>query len=286
MKYLNDYITKYNWINKARKTTKSNLPDFLLIKKSLINRYFDYEGLIQSYRTPLANTTFSSSTDLLKNFYEKPPTLLSSKLKERRNNDLEECPYCGKPSTPNTLDHFIPKTQWPDFSIYPNNLVPQCRSCAPIKGEDYYCNQSNQAIFIHPFYFDYLSKVRFKVIIDFNTSLNKVNTYSVEIIHPKGFKNLDRVRLHFENLNVQNRIIAYCIKEFRRWETRLSQYKFDIEELFSISLGSINPKDIGKNWETAFFQAVLDNKDCIDYFNNINTNTTIVDDDEETTSSF
>ncbi len=286
MKYLNDYVTKYNWINKARKTRKKNLPDFLLIKRNLINRYFDYDRLIQLYKIPLANTTFSSNTNLLKDFYEKPPTLLSIELKNRRNNNLEECPYCGKPSTPNTLDHFIPKTQWPDFSIYPNNLVPQCRSCAPIKGEKYYCTLSNQAIFIHPFYFDDLSKVRFKIIIDFDTILKKVNKYEIEIIHPKNFPNLDRVKLHFRNLDVQNRIITYCNNEFRRWRTRASLYKFNIEELFIVSLKSINPKDIGKNWETAFFQAILDNKNCIEYFNNIYSTIIEEEDEEETTSSF
>jgi len=56
--------------------------------------------------------------------------------------------------------------------------------------------------------------------------------------------------------------------------------------LFIVSLKSINPKDIGKNWETAFFQAILDNKNCIEYFNNIYSTIIEEEDEEETTSSF
>jgi len=45
------------------------------------------------------------------------------------NAAKEKCPFCGGIGTPRNLDHFLPKTHFPQFSILPCNLVPACRDC-------------------------------------------------------------------------------------------------------------------------------------------------------------
>ncbi len=39
-----------------------------------------------------------------------------------------KCPTCGIGQV-NTLDHFLPKAQFPWFSVLPDNLIPACRDC-------------------------------------------------------------------------------------------------------------------------------------------------------------
>jgi len=60
------------------------------------------------------------------------------------------CPLCGI-GTVNTLDHYLPKTHFPVYSVTPNNLVPACNWCQGEKSEYYATAQDGQLL--HP-YFD------------------------------------------------------------------------------------------------------------------------------------
>lgn len=60
------------------------------------------------------------------------------------------CPLCGI-GTVNTLDHFLPKTYFPVFSVSPTNLVPACTWCQGEKLEYYPTTEEGQLL--HP-YFD------------------------------------------------------------------------------------------------------------------------------------
>ncbi|MDF0607209.1 HNH endonuclease [Neisseriaceae bacterium TC5R-5] len=43
------------------------------------------------------------------------------------------CPFCGIGQV-STLDHFLPKAYYPEFSILPINLIPACADCNKNKG--------------------------------------------------------------------------------------------------------------------------------------------------------
>jgi len=51
----------------------------------------------------------------------------------------------------NTLDHYLPKTHFPVFSVTPNNLIPACEWCQGEKSEYYPTTEGGQLL--HP-YFD------------------------------------------------------------------------------------------------------------------------------------
>lgn len=40
-----------------------------------------------------------------------------------------KCPYCGGLGEPRNIDHYLPKHAFPQFSVFPKNLVPACRDC-------------------------------------------------------------------------------------------------------------------------------------------------------------
>lgn len=59
----------------------------------------------------------------------------------------EKCPFCGGIGRPRNLDHYLPKTYYPQFSIVPLNLVPSCRDCnMDGKGTGYAANEAEQII--------------------------------------------------------------------------------------------------------------------------------------------
>lgn len=273
MKYLKEFLEKQpcSWLEEAKKCKKRNSVQFNEISDNIAKRYRDYDNLINSVSISLIESTFLDKSELIIDYYESPPKELKALLLERRNeHKLRSCPYCGNPATPDTLDHFIPKGSWPEFSIFPNNLVPQCRGCAPVKSEKHYCNIKNQAIFIHPFYFGFIEKFRFSISLTFDKSDNKI-TISVKLKKDKDIKKDEKERflLHAEELKIKSRINRYCLRKYNDWIRLLSNSNFDITSALQQRLKEIPPKDIGKDWKSAFYKALLENQEAIQYLNSL-----------------
>ena len=69
------------------------------------------------------------------------------------------CPLCGLNES-STLDHYLPKEQFPEFAVFPPNLLPCCAPCNTRKLDKVVENDSNVRLFIHP-HFDDIPHVRF-----------------------------------------------------------------------------------------------------------------------------
>jgi hypothetical protein len=60
------------------------------------------------------------------------------------------CPMCAE-RTASVLDHYLPRATYPEFSIFPINLVPVCWDCNFLKDENF--EEDGEALFLHA-YFD------------------------------------------------------------------------------------------------------------------------------------
>lgn len=273
MKYLGEFMENQpcTWLDAARGSKKENVQQLELIAEELSENYSSYDNLIESSNDALPESAFLQYSDLLIEYYEKAPRELNKLLLERRNeHELPFCPYCGNSMIPDTLDHFIPKGKWPEFSIFPNNLVPQCRGCAPVKGEHYYCIENNLAMFIHPIYFNFLENFRFSMNVSLNTESNDISVVvKLKRIIETQADDQRRVIIHAEKLKIKSRIIHYCKKEFRQWKRRLANAKFDVSTALKQRLSEIPQPDIGKDWQSAFYSALLQNQEIIDYMNSL-----------------
>ncbi|EGQ7962978.1 hypothetical protein HRO21_004706, partial [Vibrio parahaemolyticus] len=119
------------WLDLATSSRMDKVQELIDLKDRLEERYKDYDGIIEDYLTQPLDSEFTDSKDLLKNTYGSPPTDLKKKITAlRHNHGFLQCAFCGRPVKTRILDHFIPKEKWPEFSIYPNNLVQQCDSCS------------------------------------------------------------------------------------------------------------------------------------------------------------
>lgn len=63
---------------------------------------------------------------------------------------LGKCPYCGFGHA-ETLDHFLSKAHYPQFSVLPINLVPACMRCNKGKGSGI---ASQDLLISHPYFED------------------------------------------------------------------------------------------------------------------------------------
>jgi hypothetical protein len=59
------------------------------------------------------------------------------------------CPFCGGIGHAKTLDHYLPKANFPQFAICPQNLVPCCRDCNSEKLSSFPTDVNQQGI--HPY---------------------------------------------------------------------------------------------------------------------------------------
>lgn len=72
-----------------------------------------------------------------------------------RHMQLQSCPMCGS-SVTGSVDHYLPKEDFPEFSVMAANLVPACSHCnSGVKGRTFRGATPNER-FLHP-YFDALA---------------------------------------------------------------------------------------------------------------------------------
>lgn len=125
-----------------------------------INVYGDIAQFVEN------DKYWSSDRKIYINLYEHaqdPIDKFKRDLKEQHFG-LRCCPYCGLPSV-NTIDHYFPKSRFPQFSFLFRNLVPSCYDCNRIKDDK--AIGSYGQYFFHPYFDDELklSLVRFSVSI-------------------------------------------------------------------------------------------------------------------------
>ncbi|MBN7766515.1 HNH endonuclease [Pectobacterium brasiliense] len=174
MKCIDELKKKSNvcWLTQALDSKRIDKTKLNLEKDNLQKLYTSYDETISAFNiTPVESSYRSikedgekdkskwSSKKMFMDYYNNPPKKLGELLINRRKEHaLTSCPYCGNPVIPTTLDHFMPKDLWAEYSIYPDNLILLCVDCAPIKSVHYYCETSKSCLFIHPFYNDVLFK--------------------------------------------------------------------------------------------------------------------------------
>jgi len=269
MKYLKNlkHIDDLGWLSLATASKKDVVSTLKSIEPALRKRYKSYDSEIIKYKACPTDTDFpcEADRDVLIEFYEKPPKKLNEELKNRRTkHELKDCPFCGNPLKPLTLDHFIPKSIWPDYSILPNNLIPQCKSCAPIKGEKYYDDKTSKSFFINPIYSDLLERIRLKIEIDFKEDDNQFDFKIRFLTDEKITKNeLERLKSHLETLKVKSRILVYCKTTVSELINDCKAKKFDLKMVLKARKEErfINDDSV-RDWQTALFLGLLAN----DYF--------------------
>ncbi|WP_139824017.1 hypothetical protein [Lonsdalea britannica] len=130
--------------------------------------------------------------------------------------DFDECPYCGI-SEPSTLDHYLPKETYPEFSVLSKNLIPICSVCNTIyKKSKFLCN--NQRIFIHPYYDIFPGENFIGISIAVGNKI-KINFSSVGHAGNIYFSGI--FGRHFSNLNLKVRFKRKSASEICRMRASL-----------------------------------------------------------------
>jgi len=187
----------------------------------------------------------------------------------RHDHGLISCPMCGESGTPGTLDHYLPKSQFPEFSILLCNLVPACGACQSSKDAEYETSAGEKR-FINP-YFDDVSEPVFEV------QITPPYEHPVFLVHVRANGESASSRLllsHCDGIQLKKRFSKYCQAQYiyllrQAHRHRTKSRSFSLRTRYEMFLE--NEEERGVNtWEATFYRSVLGDDDLIDYLSNSN----------------
>lgn len=188
------------------------------------------------------------------------------KLKNGSPNGI--CPLCGQRSV-STLDHFLPKSNYPLLVVLPLNLIPACADCNKAKLNNFPDTEEKQVI--HPYYDD-VEKYQWLCATVKEDDPGAIKFYTANIKEYDEILN-QRIKHHFAEFKLADlyRSNAY---------STVSEIKYRLNKLFEkggaeavriyLSEEELSRrKNYINSWQTAAYQAMM-NSDwfCGGGFNN------------------
>ncbi|EKO3516613.1 hypothetical protein LA983_001033 [Vibrio fluvialis] len=252
-------------INSKSKPYKGRL---VRVRSSVKRRYDEYD--VHSSR--LESIPASGFSGVYVEALTKCYTSKTKELSELRDDllypdieDFDECPFCGI-GEPTTLDHYLPKEEFPEYSVFSKNLIPICSACnSNYKGTKW--KEGSNRIFLHT-YFDIIPDERFfkasitvgdKLSIDFST---------VSVTSQVYFSNL--FSKHFEKLSLNKRYKRKAASEIKRKRRSLERIYRRYEDAQDVSNAlrreaSSLEVDYSKNhWKPVLYRALSDSQEFCD----------------------
>lgn len=111
-----------------------------------------------------------------------------------------KCPFCGGIGLVSTLDHYLPKSTFPLYSVLPANLVPCCKDCNTGKSASFGMSPGDQPL--HP----YLDEPKFFNERWVYAEVEQTTPISIKYIcaPPQAWPAVERSRLlsHFEDYDL------------------------------------------------------------------------------------
>lgn len=135
-------------------------------------------------------------------------------------NSAKRCPYClfGEKYE---LDHFLPKSDFAEFAVLPQNLVPICHPCNHKKREKKPIDESSY--FIHP-YFDKLPDIRWLFSDIYLADNGPMARFWVNLDIDIYGNLARRLRYHFDELELSRRFSDHAATILKEMEDVLDQY--------------------------------------------------------------
>jgi len=135
---------------------------------------------------------------------------------------VARCPFCGI-SEASTLDHYLPKEQYPQFAVHSQNLVPCCSHCNTRKGKQFLNIETGDRLFLHP-YFDTVPEGQF-VSLTITLGADTLSlAYSPQQPHGMAKLVFQRLKSHFGLLHLADRYRKMSLEYLRGQREALNRF--------------------------------------------------------------
>lgn len=231
--------------------------------KTIYQLYKKYDTLQGIPDTSLSGSKLPRSVlDAIYNSYDltqKGRTLQNVRDDLKKAAPNKKCTYCGI-GTPNTLDHYLPRSTYKIFSIHTHNLIPVCQECNRKKDTLASTNACEQ--FLHA-YFHQLPEST--VLYAKLHVLNPGFFFEFSILggNPQWEKTISRVKFQFSFLNLnsdfQEEATTFMFDNRVAFEGFFSTDKLN-DHLAQNYLRAIQGYGIN-HWKTAIWRSLLQSED-------------------------
>ncbi|MBS0353723.1 MAG: hypothetical protein JSR83_07450 [Proteobacteria bacterium] len=177
---------------------------------------------------------------------------------------MQLCPACGEDGTPNTLDHYLPKQTYPEFSITAHNLFPMCDICQGEKLTET-VNSANERLFVHP-YFDQFIEVQ---VLHLQIRPPYEAPENIQLTPDSGLDPAQSalVARHLVHLAIPKRYYHFFKDEYLRLlrlVRTMRQQDLNITTILEVFREKARDKSIN-SWGHIFYTGVLSNPGLMDY---------------------
>jgi hypothetical protein len=200
----------------------------------------------------------------LKSLYASPSNELPHINRMRAESDSNCCPMCGSFHS-GTLDHLLPKTDFPAFAIFGRNLVPACK-----------CNSKRSTLLtgpnpgeriLHPYYDDILGQRLFVARFEEPGKVPRITLRPLLDLQEPSFT---AVRFHMANIVERTSIMRYLKTSWmgmlRRPSLAAAELRnapvtrLDLEDILALELDRQDDTHGSRNnWRSVFIGGLLDN---------------------------
>jgi hypothetical protein len=178
------------------------------------------------------------------------------------NGAKDQCPFCGGIGSPRNLDHFLPKTHFPQFSILPVNLVPSCLDCnLGEKGSKYSALPQDQVI--QP----YSDRSRFFsdqwVFAVYNAADDEPGEFEYFVRTPQDWPVTDQLKAknHFKDFNIASRYSKQAGRQLKIVLSQIEKMKLrgvPREEIITDLLEpGVHEAPFINHWQRIMYQALI-----------------------------
>ncbi|MDN2668338.1 hypothetical protein OW495_16560 [Vibrio sp. 14N.309.X.WAT.E.F5] len=190
--------------------------------------------------------------------------LIIDQLRERT---LQICPACGEDGTPNTLDHYLPKDLYPEFSILSKNLFPMCDICQGKKSTKV-LSPARKRIFLHPYYDDFLNNQVINLCIE--KPFNAPEGFSLKVAEGIDVQSRNVVMRHIKEIEFTGRYSKFFKDEYFRLLRVVKMMRdndHNIEQQIDSFMAMAKDKSIN-SWGHILYSGVRSNPELMDYLKN------------------
>lgn len=175
-----------------------------------------------------------------------------------QNSALDECPYCAGLSVEvKTLDHYLPKSKYPRFSVLPKNLVPACSDCNQALSASSATSEEEQIL--HP----YVDADHFFSEQWLYASYTESSGIQYRVEPPSTWSDIDknRVSYHFNALDLASRLklagdreLSKAMKQVRDFEN----INVSLPDIVKCICTSPIKTNFANHWERVTYIALME----------------------------
>ncbi|WP_404460855.1 HNH endonuclease [Sutcliffiella horikoshii] len=180
-----------------------------------------------------------------------------------------KCPYCGM-DKPRTIDHYIPKEDFPEFSVFPPNLIPCCGYCNTKKNDRWL--KDGERIFLNLYYDELPKDKKFlysNIVLD-EDEMNPVPIITFELKNNTQIPTelFSLIENHYSNLDLLNEfslIVESEVSEvFDKIIHNTSMPILEHQNTIKRDLDTLVRKYGINHWNASFLESLLNCKEFFD----------------------